>query len=58
MVIERTLPLTGRACLDRIITDLAVINVTSTGLLLVELVLGVTVDVIIAATDAPLEIAV
>ena len=57
VVNECTLPLTGKACVDRIITDLGVIDVTPEGLVLIELAPGVTVEEIVAATEAPLTIA-
>jgi 3-oxoacid CoA-transferase subunit B len=54
IVPECDLPLTGRAVVSRIITDLAVIDVTPEGLVLRELAPGVTHDEVIAATGAPL----
>lgn len=52
-----TLPLTGVKCVNQIITELAVIDVTPTGLLLREIASDTTLDAVKAATGARLDIA-
>ncbi|MBG6059896.1 3-oxoacid CoA-transferase subunit B [Cryobacterium sp. MP_M5] len=54
IVTECTLPLTGRKVVTRIITDLAVIDVTPEGLVLREIAPGLTVADVQAATEVPL----
>ncbi len=48
------LPLTGVGVVDRIITDMAVIDVTDRGLVLREIAPGLTVEQVAAATEASL----
>jgi 3-oxoadipate CoA-transferase beta subunit len=49
-----TYPLTGLACVDRIYTDLAVIEVTRHGLEVVEMAPGLTLEELRRVTGAPL----
>jgi 3-oxoacid CoA-transferase subunit B len=51
IVDECTLPLTGRACVHRIITDLAVLDITADGLSLVELAPGVSLSYVRERTE-------
>jgi 3-oxoacid CoA-transferase subunit B len=53
IVNECSLPLTGKACVQRIITDLAVLDVTPDGLLLQELAPGVSIEDVRKATQPP-----
>lgn len=57
LVEKCTLPLTGVGCVHRIVTDMAVIDVTPKGFLLQEIAPGFTVDDIQKATAAKLFIA-
>ena len=49
-----TLPLTGIKCVKRIVSDLAVIDITENGFKLVERAPGLSVEDIVKATAAPL----
>jgi 3-oxoacid CoA-transferase B subunit len=51
-----TLPLTGIKCVDRIITEMGVFDVTEDGLLLVEKSRDVTLDQIRQATEADFKV--
>jgi 3-oxoacid CoA-transferase subunit B len=53
---ECTLPLTGRRCVNLIVTDMAVIEVGKDGLVLTEVASGVTVEAVRAATAAPFKV--
>ena len=49
-----TLPLTAKGCVNTIITELAVIEVLPTGLVLREIAAETDVDTVISKTDAEL----
>jgi 3-oxoacid CoA-transferase subunit B len=56
LVQECTLPLTGKACVDRVITDLAVVDITPDGFTLRETAPGVSPEEVADKTGAPLTI--
>jgi 3-oxoacid CoA-transferase subunit B len=51
------LPLTGKRCVHRIVSDFAVIDITPQGFLLREYAPDLSVDKIVASTEAPLTVA-
>jgi 3-oxoacid CoA-transferase subunit B len=53
---ECAFPLTGKACVDRVITDLAIMDIDKDGMRLVSMAPGVSVDEIKAKTEANFKI--
>jgi 3-oxoacid CoA-transferase subunit B len=51
-----TLPLTGQNCVHRVVTDMAVLDLSKEGFVLKELAPGISVDDVKAASQAPLRV--
>jgi 3-oxoacid CoA-transferase subunit B len=51
-----TLPLTGQNCVHRVVTDMAVLDLSKEGFILKEFAPGLSIDDVKAATEAPLTI--
>ena len=51
---ENTLPYTGKACVQRVVTDLCVLDITEEGFTLVELAPDVTIEEVREKTGAPI----
>ena len=56
LVAECAYPLTGKGCVDLIVTDLGVVEITEQGFLLLEIVHGFTPDEVQSVTGAPLAV--
>ena len=56
LVAECSFPLTAKRVVNRIITDLAILDVGPEGFVLVELAPGVTLEEVRAKTDAPIHV--
>ena len=57
LVRECSYPLTGVRCVDRIYTDLAVLDVAPNGLVVLEMVEGLAFDELCKLTGVPLKLA-
>ena len=56
LVAECAYPLTGKGCVDLIVTDLGVVEITEQGFLLLEIVHGFTPEEVQSVTGAPLSV--